>query len=539
MRPHVVSVRRRKSHKWRWIAGALVVLAVLVLIAVRIVIARAEPILRARVIDTLSTRFKSKVELAELHVWVVEGIHVEGKGLKIFGATDPNPSAPGVQPLLEIGEFRFRTALQDLFRTPMHVDAVFVSGMNMNIPPKNDRGQMGNLQQGSGKISIAVDHFVCTNTKLLINTDKPGKEPLEFNIRDLRMKDIGPGNPLRFDAMLTNPKPVGDIKSKGEFGPLNIESPRDSNVSGDYSFTNADLGTLKGIAGILSSTGKYSGSLGRIEVDGHTDTPDFRLNVSGHPVPLHTEFHAIVDGTDGDTYLEPVNARVLQSSFTASGKIVRVIGKGHDIELNVVLGHATIQDLLKLGVKTDPPIMTGVVKMNTKLSLPPGEPEVAQRLKLNGRFRIPDARFTNNKVQDRIDSLSLRSQGQAKLASQQPDITIPSDLKGKFVLDQGKLSFSSLQFVVPGTHADVTGQYTLDGKVFDFHGILRLDAKISQMTTGWKSILLKPVDPFFKKHGAGAEIPFKITGTNDEPHFGLDFGRKDEPDKTPRTQAER
>jgi len=53
-----------------------------------------------------------------------------------------------------------------------------------------------------------------------------------------------------------------------------------------------------------------------------------------------------------------------------------------------------------------------------------------------------------------------------------------------------------------------------------------MDAKLSQMMTGWKSILLKPVDPFFSKHGAGTEIPVKVTGTKSEPHFGLDFGHK-------------
>ncbi len=58
--------------------------------------------------------------------------------------------------------------------------------------------------------------------------------------------------------------------------------------------------------------------------------------------------------------------------------------------------------------------------------------------------------------------------------------------------------------------------------------MVRLDAKLSQMTTGWKSILLKPVDPFFHKHGAGTEVPFKITGTREEPHFGLDFQHKNE-----------
>src|ERR1035438_6455715 len=121
-------------------------------------------------------------------------------------------------------------------------------------------------------MSITVDRFVCADTKLIINTDKPGKPPLEFDIGDLRMKDIGPGQPLRFDATLVNPKPVGNIKSTGVFGPLNEENPRDSAVGGDYSFTQADLGTIKGIGGILSSTGKYAGTLGRIEVEGQTDS---------------------------------------------------------------------------------------------------------------------------------------------------------------------------------------------------------------------------------------------------------------------------
>jgi hypothetical protein len=57
-----------------------------------------------------------------------------------------------------------------------------------------------------------------------------------------------------------------------------------------------------------------------------------------------------------------------------------------------------------------------------------------------------------------------------------------------------------------------------------------LDAKLSQMTTGWKSILLKPVDPFFSKDGVGTEVPIRITGTQAEPHIGLEFGHKSEHD---------
>ncbi len=110
------------------------------------------------------------------------------------------------------------------------------------------------------------------------------------------MREIGPGQPLYFTATLVNPNPVGDIQSDGFFGPWQTDDPRTTPVRGKYSFSNADLGTIRGIGGILSSTGEYEGTLGNITVDGKTETPDFRIAISGHPVPLRTEFHAIVDG---------------------------------------------------------------------------------------------------------------------------------------------------------------------------------------------------------------------------------------------------
>ena len=246
-------------------------------------------------------------------------------------------------------------------------------------------------------------------------------------------------------------------------------------------------------------------------------------------MPLHTEFHAIVDGTSGDTYLKPVRASFLRTSFTANGSIVRMNkpdGHGHDIELNVVLNRALIEDLLKLGVRTDPPIMTGPVEMSTQMSLPPGEATVGDRLKLKGTFHVPEGHFTNEKVQKKLDSLSLRSRGKPKQAQENPDEQVPVDLQGAFTLKDGVLSFSFLHFLIPGTHVDMAGNYSLDGQQFDFRGTARLDAKVSQMMTGWKSILLKPVDPFFSKNGVGTEVPIRVTGTQSEPHFGLDFGRK-------------
>jgi hypothetical protein len=524
-----------RTRLWKWAGIVALVLFATAAIVARLIIHRAQPILRNRVINTLSNRFNGRVELTDFRVSVVNGIEVAGGGLKLFGKEDPNLHEPGIQPLIAVREFRFQTSLRSLFRSPMHVETVYVDGLELNIPPRENRQEMANIRSRAPKMSISVDRFVCKDTKLVINTPNPEKPPLEFAIADLRMEDVGPGQPFRFRATLVNPKPVGDIQSSGLFGPWQQDSPRMTAVQGDYSFTNADLSTIKGIGGILSSTGQYSGTLGNIVVHGRTDTPDFRIATSGHPVQLHTEFNAVVDGTSGDTYLQPVKATFLHSSFTANGSVVRLkTPKGHDIELDVVLDGARIEDLLRLGVRTDPPVVTGPVEMKTRLSLAPGEASVADRIKLAGTFHVLEAHFTNEKVQGKLDSLSLRSQGKPKEAKEHIEGDVPVDLQGVFILKDGLLSFSSLHFLVPGTHVDMAGDYGLDGKEFDFHGKARLDAKISQMTTGWKSILLKPVDPFFSKNGAGTEVPIRITGTESEPHIGLDFGHKDEHEKSTR-----
>lgn len=520
-RTHAGHARRR----WSWIAATLVVVLVAVVLEVRHVIDRAEPILRARVIETLSARFKTKVELEDLDVSVIHGLEVSGKGLKIFGPIDTDPSVPGVQPLISLAEFHFHTGWLSLFHTPMHVETAHLVGLTLNIPPKEDRARFVQMRPtAKQKISITVGMFVCDDTNLLVNTHKPGKAPLDFRISHLVMRALGSGQPLRFEATLVNPVPVGNIHSGGDFGPFREDNPGMTPVSGAYSFTQANLGTLKGISGVLSSTGKYRGVLGRLEVDGATDTPDFSLARSGHRISLHTDFHAIVDGTDGDTYLEPVKAQFLHSSFIARGKVVRVKNPhGHEIDLDIAMDHAFIQDLLQLGVKTQPPLMNGRVEMKTKMNLSPGPEDIADRLQLDGNFKIPSGLFTNEKIQNRIDSLSLRSQGEPRLAKEHAEVGLRSDLEGKFRLDHGLFTFSNLQFVVPGTNADLAGVYSLDGQTFDFHGKLKFAAKLSHMTTGWKSILLKPVDPFFQKDGAGTEVPFKVTGTRSAPHFSLDF----------------
>lgn len=520
---HGVSKRHRV---WTWVFASLLIAVVVLGVVGEVMVHRAAPILKGRVIETLSTRFNSRVELDGLDVSLVKGLEVSGNGLRIF-PEDEVVAAGATEPLIALGHFSFHAEWTGLFAKPMHVGTVHVSGMAISIPPKEMRAQAPKGQRHIGKTRIVVDQLVFDDSKLVIGTLKPEKEPLDFELSRIVMRDVGATRPWDYDATLVNATPKGDIHAKGTFGPWNNDSPGDSTVTGHYTFDHADLNTIKGLGGMLSSVGEFTGQLNNIVVDGTTETPDFSLDTANHAMPLHTKFHAIVDGTNGDTYLQPVEARLGESDFTNNGSVINVKGKGHIIDLDVTVPNGRIQDFLQLAVKTTPVVMTGRFTTKTKLHIRPGDESVSKKIGLRGSFTLRQIHFTNPEVQDKVDMLSLRAQGDPKDAKPGAE-DVRSQMMGQFVMESGKLSFSKLNYSLPGATVALTGEYTLDGDRFEFEGKMRTDAKVSQMVASkWKSILLKPVDPFFKKNGAGAEIPVKVSGTKSAPKFGLDLHHKD------------
>ena len=132
--------------RWHWIVG-IALLLILAINVVGILIFNARPILRTRVIESLSTRFKSKVELDAFDVSLVKGLQVSGEGLRLFGDGDPNNHEPGVQPLIDVAEFRFRMGILDFLRSPMRVKTVYVKGLRLNLPPREQRAQMKNRSE--------------------------------------------------------------------------------------------------------------------------------------------------------------------------------------------------------------------------------------------------------------------------------------------------------------------------------------------------------------------------------------------------------
>ena len=509
------------------------------LLTLQYVTRHAEPIIRKRAIATLSTSFNTSVELDHIGISVLNGIAVSGDGLRIPAGRQPQGAntTPDVKPLLSVDHFTFRISVWGLLREPTHIAAVEVEGMQMHIPPGAHRqallnGKGANRRKPRAKVAFTIGEVRARNVKLFIENGKPGKEPLEFDIDRLDLTHIGPSRASTYAAEMMNPKPRGLIQTRGRFGPWNSEEPRQTPVNGNFIFSNADMNTIKGIGGTLHGQGHFDGVLDHLMVDGTADVPDFSLDTANHRLPLKTRYHAFVDGTSGDTFLDPVQAMLGQSSFTCRGKVVKIDHQGHEIELAVDMPDGRIQDMLQLAMKTEPPVMRqGRVTMQAKLKIPPGDVRIARKMQLAGRLTIQNVQFGDPKLQDRIDGLSLRAQGkpkEVKAAGSDRRAEVASRETVDFSLANGTLTVSSLRYQLPGATLLLHGVYSLDGNAFEFKGHVRTEAEASQMVTGWKSWLLKPVDPFLKKNGAGLELPIAISGTGGDVKFGLAMHDADE-----------
>ena len=487
--------------------------------------------IRKAVTDALQDRFKSDVDLKALHIhlFATPNVVAEGLTLRYLGRTD-------VPPLIQIQKFTFRIGFLGMLTPVKHIALVRVQNMLISIPPREPGEPHPKTTNTENPIpKIIVDRVVCDDVDIRILPKQAGKEPLDWDIHNLLLTSAGADKPFAFRGNLTNGKPKGEIDTEGQFGPWNADDPGSSPVSGEYKFSDADLDPFPGIAGTLSSTGKYDGLLSELQVHGQTDTPNFSLDKVGKPVPLHTDFSATVDGTNGDTFLHPVNATLVQSLIVAEGQVVRVPEKhGHIITIDATVPNGRIQDLLALAINSDQPFLSGPVKIKAKLTIPPGAEHVIEKMTLDGQFGVDNGKWSNPQLREKLQSLSRHAMG--KPEDQDVGSSV-SDLNGSFLLQNGILHFRRLTFSVEGADIDLAGTYGLRKGDIDLTGHLRLQAKLSQTMTGAKSFFLKAFDPFFAKDGSGTVLPIHISGTRENPVFGVSVFHKTfdthlAPDKT-------
>ena len=484
--------------------------------------------LRRRIVTSLSTSLRSKVELASVELRVVPRLRVIGHELVIRHRKQVDV------PLIAVRQFTVSSSIWSLLRG--HVEDVVLEGLAIQVPPKDgDVSQeakediaTSDDEKADGRLGrqVVIDRLTADNSSLTILRRDPTRLPRTWRMHQLRMQSVGVARAMPFQSVLTNAVPPGEIQTSGRFGPWNADEPALTPVAGSFVFENANLGVFKGISGTLSSRGDFQGRLERLGVNGFTSTPNFALSVAEHPVALETKYRAVVDATNGNTALERVEATLQDTEFVAVGGVYEVPGmKGRRVSLTITMDDGRLDDVLLLAVNTPKPTMTGGLTMTSTLELPPGDRDVVDKLRLQGRFRITDGRFTDATVQSRINGLSGRARGKQEIPT-----PVASQFVGEFTLGDGQLTLRPVQFDVPGAVVELFGRYGLRAGSLAFAGHVAMDASVSQAVGGWKGAMMKPFDRLFQRNGR-TFVPITVSGSRAAPKFGLDRGRVFDKDK--------
>jgi len=280
--------------------------------------------LRERMELFLTERLESDVDIRDFGAHPLPTLSVDGAGLPLRRHRD-------AAPFIEIETFEVHAGPFGLFRQPRRIESVRLKGVSVRVGPgagapdgpddQDNRDDADAPDPAWISSPAIVRELIAEEARLEVASKDPAKLPRIYDIHRVVLADASLEGPTRFDATLSIPTPPGDVRAHGAIERWIRRDPGLTRVAGEYLFKDADLGVFRGISGILTSTGRFAGPLERLEVRGRTETPAFALTSAKNPMPLTTEFDAVVDGTSGDTILNSVRAVLGQSHIATSGRV--------------------------------------------------------------------------------------------------------------------------------------------------------------------------------------------------------------------------
>jgi hypothetical protein len=431
--------------------------------------------------------------------------------LRLHGSTN-------IPPLATIDTLTATGSYLDFIVHPYHLNSLAIAGLHVQVPASGTVENGTKFLSASSPSTIIVDN-ITANQSLLDVTTGQGKPLLRFIIHALTLRGVSSSQSMSYHVAFTNPVPPGELTSEGHLGPLKRNDLGSTPVSGKATLTGADLGVFHGIAGKVHVESSFHGLLSHVEITGSTDVPDFHVE-HGQPEHLATSFHALVNGMNGSVALEKVQATAGRTKIDVTGNIDRKQGW----RLTLAAPNGRVQDLMRMFARDGAPI-TGSATLHADVFVPPDHEHFLKALRIDGVFALTGLHFTHVPTQQTIDGLSQRASGTApKKKVANADAAAPivaATLQTQHVmLRDGVAHFTNLLFTIPGAKADGTGTFNLLNMHVDVPATLRMDTDLSDATTGIKSFLLKPLDPFFKKKH-GSIVPVHMSGTYNHPIFGL------------------
>ncbi len=311
------------------------------------------------------------------------------------------------KPLITIDKLTVQGDYVELFAH--RVRKIMAQGLHVSIPPLGSGSAFHTTQS-----EIKVDEFIANGTTLELASTNPDQQPLVFDIHEASLSGVAATAAFSYRVKLHIPLPPAEISAQGKFGVWNKDNVGETPVSGEYTFENADLSVFDGIAGTLSSNGKFEGKLAHINIVGTTDAPDFAVTSGKHPMQLKSQFSAYVDATHGDTFLKRVDADFWNSHVVATGSIARSAdGKGKTALIDLQSDKARIEDLLLMFVTAKQSPMAGAVTFRAHAEIPSSQ-EFLKKVKLRVDFGVAGGNFSDKTTQQDVDKLSAAALGEKK-----------------------------------------------------------------------------------------------------------------------------
>jgi hypothetical protein len=443
-------------------------------------------------------------------------IYWPNPGFVATGITMRRKSAPNLPPLGRIETLVVEGRWPDLLLLRRRVQLVDITGFHVVVPAIGSKENHQDFPPGSSKDFDGPQTMIerLMMHKSLLEIMRVNGQRYSFPLKQLEIRNLHHGEAMTWAVDMENAIPHGHILARGSMGPIKGEKFINTPVSGNFAFTDVNLHDVGEIGGILDSRGVFKGTLQSMYVEASGVTKNFTVT-NGKPTPIDGTIQALLNASDGSLQVRSIDLKVRETGVHATGTINE---QNTATNLDIGVEHGRAEDLMRPFVHNDVPI-TGLVSLKTHAYLGPPGNGFMERLRMTGDLRVPSEKLTDEQTEKSLSAFSERARGKQKNTGLEagpkevpPGADVLSSLEGPVKLENGVVSTPHITFRVPGAVATLAGTFRFHDEAAHLTGKLKMDTDISHTTTGFKSFLLKPLAPFFKKKNAGAVIPIAVTG---------------------------
>ena len=518
-------VERRTRHNPLLIALSVLLVALLI---IGIILATHWPFAEPRVRAGLERGFHGTVEIKTYRMTFFPTPGFVASGLVLRRGRTPDEAAHNpAPPFMTAENLVVQASWSTLLTLQRRAHLVDLTNLHVTFPAKGTRAYEADFPPGDGKDFSGPRTFIETIhvAHSTLEFQKVADLPLLLQVHDLLLMDVVKDHGARFSTSLECPRPDALVEAEGFFGPMHSTRLAETPVRADYTFRKGRLEDFKNLHGIIDAHGSFHGPLSALETSADASVHGFAVG-KGRPIDATNEVEAVVNGLNGDVQIRKLDAHFLHTSIHASGTIA---GRPKVTRLDLSLQHGRVEDVMHPFFNGPVPVAGDLhVKAHALLAAGTKGEKFLDRLTMDGVFDIPDERFTKVSTEESFSAFSRRARGENPLsadAKKQPlsaaDPPMVMSIRGPARLSHSVASSPHLDVTFPGASMLLAGTFVLPGSTAHFTGNLMMQSDLSHVTTGWKSILLKPISPFFKHHTAAQPegprvtvVPIAITGSH-------------------------